>query len=153
MSPTSRSGDVFALYCEAFRALYPNTQPGDYELSPSVLDEFAARLLERSGRATVACPTCDGDGTLTTVPGQYGPCHTCGGAGKLLKFVASEKLAQQDTERLNWLERMVVEVRVPLRWGSRQLFISNPAEVEGMDDDPSNIRAQIDYQRNGGTKP
>lgn len=57
--------------------------------------------------------------------------------------------SNSDTERLNWLERMVVEVRAPLRWGSRQLFIANPEEVEGMEDDPSDIRAQIDYQRNG----
>lgn len=57
-----------------------------------------------------------------------------------------------DTERLNWLERMVVEVRLPL-YGSRQLFITSPSEVEGGEDEPSNLRKQIDYQQNGGIKP
>lgn len=66
-------------------------------------------------------------------------------ANDLLKI----RTALSDTERLNWLERMVVEVRAPLQWGSRQLFIANPEEVEGMDDDPSDIRAQIDFQRGG----
>lgn len=54
-----------------------------------------------------------------------------------------------DTERMNWLERMVVEARVPLVHGSANLFITAPTEVEGADDEPSDIRAQIDYQRNG----
>lgn len=59
----------------------------------------------------------------------------------------------EDTERLNWLERMMVEARQPLVHGSHQLFIASPEPVEGADDEPSDIRAQIDYQRNGGVKP
>ena len=58
-----------------------------------------------------------------------------------------------DTERMNWLERFVVNVRTPLVHGSSDLFWSSPTEVEGADDEPSDIRAQIDYQRNGGRRP
>lgn len=58
-----------------------------------------------------------------------------------------------DTLRLNWLTRMDVEVRQPLVHGSRQLFLATPTEVEGGDDEPSNLRAQIDYQMHGGKKP
>lgn len=64
----------------------------------------------------------------------------------------SETVAHSDTQRMDWLERMAVEVRQPAVWGSHELFIAAPTDTDG-DEEPSNIRKQIDYQRNGGTKP
>jgi hypothetical protein len=57
-----------------------------------------------------------------------------------------------DTERMEWLRRMHVEVRVPAVHGSFHLFHASPTDTDG-DEEPSDIREQIDYQRNGGTKP
>ena len=58
-----------------------------------------------------------------------------------------------DTERMNWLEMMVVEARQPGVHGSFHLFTASPVSMEGEPDNASDIRAQIDYQRNGGSKP
>lgn len=68
-------------------------------------------------------------------------------------MLARALLKSPDAERLDWLERFCVEVRQPLVHGSHHLFNADPRQVEGLDDEPSNIRAQIDYQRNGGKKP
>lgn len=63
------------------------------------------------------------------------------------------KRLRRDSERLNWLEHFNVEARQPLAHGSALLFQANPEPVEGLEDKPSNIRLQIDYQQNGGLKP
>ncbi len=52
-----------------------------------------------------------------------------------------------DTLRLDWLEKMVVNVRDPLRYGSRDLFWSSPPDDED-ERGPSDIRAEIDKHRN-----
>ena len=49
-----------------------------------------------------------------------------------------------DSKRLDWLERKTIEVREPLRYGSRHMFYASPTEVEGADDEPSDLRARID---------
>lgn len=67
--------------------------------------------------------------------------------------VAPSASRTPDSERMDWLERFSVEVRQPLVHGSHHLFYAKPEAVEGADDEPSNIREQIDYQRNGGKKP
>jgi hypothetical protein len=51
--------------------------------------------------------------------------------------------ARKDAERLDWLEGMTVNVRVPLRYGSKDLFWATPDD-HGDYNEPSNIRAQID---------
>lgn len=53
-------------------------------------------------------------------------------------------IAESDKVRLDWLELLVVEARRCGRWGSRQLLLACPEEVEGLDDLPSDLRAQID---------
>jgi hypothetical protein len=58
----------------------------------------------------------------------------------------SETAESIDTKRMNWLETMNVEVRVSMRWGSRQLFLATPNEIEGAADEPSDIREQIDRE-------
>ena len=54
-----------------------------------------------------------------------------------------------DTERLDWLETMTVNVRHPLRYGSRNLFWSSPEDMDGGPSGPSDIRKQIDAARAG----
>ena len=49
-----------------------------------------------------------------------------------------------DTARMDWLETQVVNVRAPLRYGSRDLFWASPEEVDGGPDGPSDLRARID---------
>lgn len=46
-----------------------------------------------------------------------------------------------DKTRIKWLEKMFVEVRLPLVHGSQRVFISSPPED---DSEPSDIRKQID---------
>lgn len=52
--------------------------------------------------------------------------------------------ATTDSKRLDWLERHHVEVRDPLLYGSRHMFLATPVRVEGMEDEPSNLRDMID---------
>lgn len=47
---------------------------------------------------------------------------------------------RKDAERLDWLERKTVQVREPLRYGSRELFWASP-DVE---DVVTNLRQKID---------
>lgn len=50
-----------------------------------------------------------------------------------------------DTERLDWLSRLIVEVRAPLRYGSRQVFLGVPGGDEDTDmDEPWDLRGAID---------
>jgi len=61
--------------------------------------------------------------------------------------IAAQQPAQaddaRDAARLNYLEAMTVNVRVPLRHGSRDLFWASPSDDDG-DAGPSDIRAKID---------
>lgn len=54
-----------------------------------------------------------------------------------------------DAGRLDWLENMCVNVRVPLRYGSRDLFWASPEDDDG-ESKPSSIRAQIDAALSAG---
>lgn len=45
-----------------------------------------------------------------------------------------------DKQRLDWLEKKVVQVRIPLRYGSKDLFWSSP----DIEDDVSDLRNRID---------
>jgi hypothetical protein len=56
-----------------------------------------------------------------------------------------------DSEMMDLLCRMVVEVRVPLRYGSRHLFTASPTDNEGDDDTPSDLREQLKSAMNGDT--
>jgi len=49
----------------------------------------------------------------------------------------------RDAARLDWLEKMTVNVRIPLRYGSRDLFWTSPDDDDS-DVGPSDIRAKID---------
>ena len=53
-----------------------------------------------------------------------------------------------DKERLNWLERQVVEVRKPGVYGSYHTFLTAPADEDGVAIDyyPSDIRDKIDAE-------
>lgn len=53
-----------------------------------------------------------------------------------------------DKERLNWLERQVVEVRRPVVYGSFHTFLAAPADEDGEVADyyPSDIRDKIDKE-------
>lgn len=57
---------------------------------------------------------------------------------------AAPAVDASDTERMDWLETQVVNVRAPLRYGSRDLFWASPEEVDGGPDGPSDLRARID---------
>ena len=62
----------------------------------------------------------------------------------LERVMAERDVLRQDNLRLDYLARMVVQVRVPLRYGSELAFYASP---RGLDEDeitPSNIRDQID---------
>lgn len=48
-----------------------------------------------------------------------------------------------DKQRLDWLQSKCVNVREPLRYGSRDMFWSSPQDDEG-DITLSDIREQID---------
>lgn len=52
--------------------------------------------------------------------------------------------ASRDTARMDWLEAQVVNVRAPLRYGSRDMFWASPEEVDGGPEGPSDLRARID---------
>lgn len=57
-----------------------------------------------------------------------------------------------DAERMDWLMQHTVNVRVHLRYGSRNLFWAGPEEGDG-EILPSNLRAAIDQARaTGGEK-
>lgn len=56
----------------------------------------------------------------------------------------SERAGPTDRGRLDWLESMHVEVRLPLVHGSRALFHASPEQGDG-EETPSTIRGQIDY--------
>lgn len=80
--------------------------------------------------------------------GAYGPAvyRLVNLAVKRFHPPASPNTADQvdaDTKRLDWLETMVVNVRVNLRHRSRDLFWSTPEDLDG-DIGPSDIRAAID---------
>lgn len=50
-----------------------------------------------------------------------------------------------DTERLDWLSRLIVEVRSPLVYGSRRVFLGVPGGDEETDmDEPWGLRGAID---------
>lgn len=53
---------------------------------------------------------------------------------------------EEDAERMDWLEQHVVNVREPLRHGSRDLFWSGPEQGDG-EILPSKLRADIDAER------
>jgi hypothetical protein len=57
---------------------------------------------------------------------------------------AAPAVDARDTARMDWLEAQVVNVRAPLRYGSRDLFWASPEEVDGGPDRPSDLRARID---------
>ncbi|SOE37597.1 hypothetical protein [Delftia acidovorans] len=57
---------------------------------------------------------------------------------------AAPAVDASDTARMDWLEKQVVNVRAPLRYGSRDLFWASPEEVDGGPDGPSDLRARID---------
>lgn len=57
---------------------------------------------------------------------------------------AAPAVDASDTARMDWLEKQVVNVRAPLRYGSRDLFWAGPEEVDGGPDGPSDLRARID---------
>ncbi len=57
---------------------------------------------------------------------------------------AAPAVDARDTARMDWLEAQVVNVRAPLRYGSRDLFWASPEEVDGGPDGPSDLRARID---------
>lgn len=50
---------------------------------------------------------------------------------------------ERDKARLDKLSLLVVNVRKPLVHGSRDLFWATPVDVEGGDDEPSDLRAKI----------
>lgn len=56
---------------------------------------------------------------------------------------AALQAQQGDAQRLDYLETMVVNVRVNLRHGSRDLFWASPPDDDG-EAGPSDIRAKID---------
>jgi len=55
---------------------------------------------------------------------------------------------QADKRRLDWLEYKVVNVRLPLVHGSRDLFWSSPEDLDG-DCEKSNLRQAIDTKMKG----
>lgn len=56
------------------------------------------------------CPSCDGDGKLTTTPGQHGPCWRCGGSGRVMAY--SETL-EQFAGRMKKVEAFVTDCQIP----------------------------------------
>lgn len=57
----------------------------------------------------------------------------------------AEAKAPTDTERLDWLSRLIVEVREPLLYGSRQVIFGVPGGDEETDmDEPWDLRGAID---------
>lgn len=50
--------------------------------------------------------------------------------------------ASEDSAILDWLEMHCVNVRIPLRYGSRDLFWATPEDREGDTDGPSDLRSQ-----------
>lgn len=53
--------------------------------------------------------------------------------------------AKADKTRMDWLERMFVTVRTPLRYGSRECFMASPDDLEDADQ-PSDLRQRIDAE-------
>ena len=63
-------------------------------------------------------------------------------------LVPADKLRelQEDAARMDWLMQHTVNVRVHLRYGSRNLFWAGPEDGDG-EILPSNLRAAIDAAR------
>lgn len=53
-------------------------------------------------------------------------------------------MSSADTVRLNWLEQHIVDVRKPLRWGSRTVFVAKATQHDAEDDYDSPLRSLID---------
>jgi len=74
---------------------------------------------------------------------QYADAHTR--ANQLIAALQAEVEAlKADARRLDWLELQVVEIRTPLRYGSRRAILSAPEGDEEIGPLPSDIRAAID---------
>jgi hypothetical protein len=54
---------------------------------------------------------------------------------------------QQDAERMDWLVSMYVEVRTPLLYGSRALFVAQTESDEEDAEHRTNLREEIDARR------
>jgi hypothetical protein len=63
---------------------------------------------------------------------------------RAMEAPAAPAVDASDTARMDWLEKQVVNVRAPLRYGSRDMFWASPEEVDGGPDGPSDLRARID---------
>ena len=55
-----------------------------------------------------------------------------------------------DTERLDWLCKQYVTVRIPMRYGSRMCFLGSPEDGDG-ETFPWDIRAAIDTARSAAS--
>jgi len=46
------------------------------------------------------CPSCGGDGKLTTTPGQFGPCWRCGGYGRVMAYRETDEQFKARMEKV-----------------------------------------------------
>ena len=70
--------------------------------------------------------------------------------GELLQERDEALAKQDDSERIEWLEKNYVSVRKPLRYGSKELFTASPSDgflIECERDTGSELRSYIDIQR------
>lgn len=98
-----RNGDLpgegtamIAAVLESLKALVstrPEEQPSTEDMVP--LDTISV------------CPSCDGDGKLTTTPGKFGPCWRCHGHGRVMAYSESE---EKFRERMKKVEAFVAAV-------------------------------------------
>ena len=90
---------------------------------------------KRKARKQVVTECCD----VPVFNERY--CPKCGYEARI-KPAIPPTLRRLNAE-MRFLERMVVEVRLPLVYGSRHLFTASPTSVEGRGDEPSDLRKQI----------
>ena len=102
----------------------------------NTLDELAEEIRMMAEKAAPAsCDKTPAGWTCSRAQGHDGPCAAA---------PAAPAVDARDTARMDWLEAQVVNVRAPLRYGSRDLFWASPEEVDGGPDGPSDLRARID---------
>lgn len=88
----------------------------------------------------IMCPMREIDAALSSARSLSGKDGLSPGQAQATRSRPSEP---DDTARLDWLERHVVNVRIPLRYGSRDLFWANPPDEDEAPGLPT-LREQID---------
>jgi hypothetical protein len=122
---------------EPIKSSYSNSSNTSFDTAPS---EALARAMELFSEALQCKVRSTVDPSVKTFEEE-------GDALEAMRIFLSQHLRApwEDTERLDWMEMQVVEVRTPLVYGSRANFITSPEQDDpAFPAEPSDLRKRID---------